>query len=77
MPTADGQMYADEFIQEVIGIDRLRNFSFDLTAESFVLVSAVFWRTHNDVRTHFSASGRTMGFALANLREEIREHYGR
>jgi hypothetical protein len=78
MPTADGQMYADEFIQEVISIDRLRHLNFDLSAEGFVLASAEFWKDHNDVPVRrFSGSGKTMGFALKALRERIRDHYGR
>jgi hypothetical protein len=75
--TDDGQYFLDGFIGEVIGIDRLRHFKIDASGEGIVLASVTFWKTFNDQPLHFSGSGKTMGFALANLREHIREHYGR
>ena len=82
MPTADGQLYADEFIGEVIGIARLRHLNLDMSSDDLVLAHAGFEiaesrdGNHYDTR-HFVGIGKTMGFALAALREKIREHYGR
>jgi hypothetical protein len=77
MPTPDGQLHCDEFIGEVISIDRLRHFSIDASGEDSVLASCAFWRTVNDQPVRFSGYGKSIGFALASMREQIREHYGR
>lgn len=76
MPTQDGQLYADEFISEVIGIDRLRHLNFDLTGNNFVLASSSFGHDLQDQQRFFS-SAPTIGLALADMREKIRAHYGR
>lgn len=78
MPATDGQLHCDEFIGEVIGIDRLRSLHFDMTGEGSVIVSATFWKEPRDYDPKsFVGFGRTMGFALADVRQKIREHYGR
>ena len=80
MATADGQLFTDEFITEVIGIDLLRAFHIDLPGEpqkthQHVVVTTTLG-VADDVRV-FHGEGRSIGFALADCREKIRQHYGR
>lgn len=81
MPTADGQLFCDEFIGEVIGIDLVRDFRLQLPGEHdrerVVIATVSMGRGPHFDRNAFEGSGRTMGFALAALREQIRNHYGR
>lgn len=81
MPTDDGQYFCDEFIGEVIVIDLLRDFRIQLPGEHSsdrsVLATVSMGRGPHFDRHEFEGRGKTMGFALAELRERIREHYGR
>lgn len=90
MPTSDGQMFADEFIGEVIGIGRLTRLEISMPVDPVDLMSAprggsagaiaiAYLRDpHRPTDEHvFTGSGKTMGFALAEARQQIREHFGR
>jgi hypothetical protein len=84
MPTADGQLFTDEFIGEVIGIARLRRLDIQQDPDSvsddrcgvFVVFDRIPGRAPEEQAT-FTGKGRTMGFALANARHAIKERWGR
>jgi len=85
VPTTDGQYHCDEFIGEIIGIGRVWGFTIEMldertTALDRRVVAAVVLGDgpSPDAPTRrFVGQGRTMGFALADVREKIRDHYGR
>lgn len=91
MATADGQMFTDEFIGEVITIARLTKLTIELPVDRTRVGD---WMrsdpTDDPARVHvemadpntgdfhnFTGSGRTMGFALKRCREEIATQFGR
>lgn len=79
-PRTDGQMFTDEFIGEVIKIDLLREFRVELpsdhSAERGVRTTVSMGRGPSFDRNEFIGRGKTMGFALADVRSQIRGHYG-
>lgn len=89
--TPDGQYHADEFIGEVISIGRLTRLDIQMPVDPVDLLSAprdgaaaaiaiAYLRDPGDnYRTEhvFTGHGRTMGFALAEARQQIRDHFGR
>lgn len=77
MPTTDGQLFMDEFIGEVISIDRLVDFRVISRPNEAVVAQVSFGGGLPVEDTKFTGVGRTMGFALADVREQIRQHYGR
>lgn len=77
MPTSDGQYFCDEFVGEVIGIDRLVDFRLVMRPNENVVAHVVFGGGIPAEDNKFTGMGRTMGFALADVREQIRDHYGR
>ena len=81
MPTPDGQYHTDEFITEVVRIDLLRELRIQLPDRDHmpgdVKATAAFGRGPLSETFSFTGRGKTMGFALAELRERVREHYGR
>lgn len=80
-PREDGQMFTDEFIGEIIGIDLLREFRIWLpgghSTDREVRASVSMGRGAHFDRNELTGTGVTMGFALAELRSKIRDHYGR
>lgn len=82
MPTTEGQYRTDEFIGEVIGIARLCKFQLDMAYDDAPEHRVQAWVAFDSLDmlgtvTDFRATGRTMGFALAAVRQQIKEHYGR
>lgn len=93
MPTADGQYHTDEFISEVIGIARLTKLHIDLPvaqarsgdwttapggSAEFAAIALIEMQDPNDANFYnFRGEGKTMGFALADARRKIKEHFGR
>lgn len=82
MPTKDGQYHTDEFIGEVIGIDLMRDFRIvipdtDERPRPDVKAIVAFGRGPASECMSFTGRGKTMGFALADVRQQVREHYGR
>lgn len=94
MPTADGQLFCDEFIGEVIGIARLTKLHIDLPAAQarsgdwttapggsaeFATIALIEMQDPNDNASfyNFRGEGKSMGFALADARRKIAEHFGR
>jgi hypothetical protein len=80
MPTADGQYHLDEFVGEVIGIAHLRRLHLDMpkrNGDPVVLIVGFDhptdgWTTFQSLTEH-----KTMGFALADVRQQIKERWGR
>lgn len=82
----EGQMFTDEFIGEVIGFGKLKQFGISIneTAEEseervrvkvvMDLPSAIGGGYYEET---FVAYNKTMGFALRDVREEIREEAGK
>jgi hypothetical protein len=79
VPTPDGQYHADEFIGEVIGIAHLRKLHLDMPAHNGDPVRAIVAFDHPDDGwvAFTSINERTMGFALADIRRQIRNRWGR
>lgn len=85
MPTRDGQYHTDEFIGEIIGIGRLWSLTIDMLDERHcgidrrVVVAVVLGHgpSPDAATSRFVGRGKSMGFALAEAREGIREHFGR
>ena len=78
----EGQMFADEFIAEVIGIGRLDALHIDCyhrehtgDEQSVMVMCKLSW-PDRDIQM-FDGVGKTMGLALRATREQIRMQVGR
>lgn len=79
MPTADGQYHLDEFVGEVIGIAHLRRLHLDMPKRNGDTVHAVVGFDHPTEGwiAFTSMQTKTMGLALADVRQQIRDRWGR
>lgn len=78
MPTADGQYHLDEFVGEVIGIAHLRRLNIEMPAKGERGIVLIVGFDHpTDGWVPFTSMGeRTMGLALADVRQQIRDRWG-
>lgn len=79
MPTADDQYHLDEFVGEVIGIAHLRRLHLDMPKRNGDAVRLIVGFDHPQEGwvPFTSLTTKTIGFALADVRQQIRERWGR